>query len=177
MVRPRLPQHLPARRYGLIACGVVAAGTTATALYFFMRPDASTVAPTYDIVLPQRTSVEDLGGWRRVSPAGNDPVFAYDDMIDATSIRVSQQPIPTSFADNIPERVKQVAESFNATTVIDANGVKVYLGRSARGPQYAIFAKNTTLVLIKSQKTLSQAAWTKYINNLVDPKTEQTPTF
>ncbi len=177
MVRLRLPLHLPPKKYGLVICGVIAVGSTVTALYLFSRPGADTIAPTYDIVLPQRTSVEDLGGWRRVSPAGNDPVFAYDDTIDTTSIRVSQQPIPASFTDNVSERVKQVAEGFNATTTIDASGTTVYLGRSARGPQYAIFTKNTTLVLIKSQKTLSQAVWIKYINNLVDPKTEQTPTF
>lgn len=128
-------------------------------------------------MLPGRTPVEDLGGWQRVSPENSDPVFAYNDTLSSVAISVSQQPLPASFVGNVDAQVKQLAESYSATTVIDAAGTKVYIGRSARGPQSVIFAKNNTLVLIKSQKTIGQPEWVRYINNLVDPKSEQTPTF
>lgn len=146
-------------------------------LYIITRPRNNIVAPTYDVVLPQRTPISDLGGWQRVSPAGKDPVFAYKDTVENVAISVSQQPLPASFVGNVDAQVKQLAESYSASTVIDAGGTKVYIGRSARGPQSVIFAKNNTLVLIKSQKTISQAEWIRYINNLVDPKTEETPSF
>jgi hypothetical protein len=176
MRRPsfRLPTT---RRPLLIGCGILFVGGLVVVLYISTRPNGTTTAPTYDVVLPQRTPISDLGGWQRVSPEGKDPVFAYNDTVEEVAISVSQQPLPASFVGNVDAQVKQLAESYSASTVIDAGGTKVYIGRSARGPQSVIFAKNNTLVLIKSQKTISQAEWTKYINNLVDPKTEETPTF
>ena len=163
--------------YGLIAGGTLLTCGTIAVLYTTLRPKTNTVAPSYDIVLPQRTAITDLGGWQRVSPTNSDPVFAYNDTIDDIAINVSQQPLPASFIGNVPASVKQLADSYSATTVIEAGGTQVYIGRSARGPQSLIFAKNNTLVLIKSQKTIPQAEWVSYINNLVDPKTEDTPTF
>jgi hypothetical protein len=168
---------LPKNKTNLIASGALLAGGAVITLYVLSRPSTNTVAPSYDIVLPQRTSVDDLGGWQRVSPVESDPVFAYTDEIKEIAISVSQQPIPASFAGNVDARVKQLAESYSATTMIEAGGTSVYIGRSARGPQSVIFTKNNALVLIKSQKTISQDEWTRYINNLVDPKSEETPSF
>jgi len=144
-------------------------------MYFLSN--RTVVEPTYEVVLPQRTSIDTLGGWQRVSPEGSEPIFAYSDTIEDTTISVSQQPMPKSFVGNVAAEVKRLAESYSATTVIEAGGTDVYIGRSARGPQSVIFAKGNTLVLIKSQKTISQAEWVRYINNLVDPDSEQTPTF
>ena len=109
--------------------------------------------------------------------AASYPIFSYNDTVEDVAISVSQQPLPDSFKGNVSAQVKQLAESYSATTVIEAGGTDVYIGRSARGPQSLIFAKNDTLLLIKSQNTISQAEWIKYINNLVDPKSENTPTF
>lgn len=177
MVRLRFPAELPDKKIRLVILGVTALAATTSITYFVTRSHGSALAPTYDIVLPQRTTIETLGGWQRVSPAGSEPVFAYTDTVDSVAISVSQQPMPASFAGNVASHVKQLADSYSATTVVQAGGTDVYIGRSARGPQSVIFAKKDTLVLIKSQKTISQAEWIKYINNLVDPKTEQTPTF
>lgn len=177
MVRLRPLRRLPGGRYSRIASGVVIIGVAATTVYFFTRSAPNAARPTYDIVLPQRTTVESLGGWQRVSPEGSDPVFAYSDAIDDTDISVSQQPLPESFKGNVAAQVKQLADSYSATTVIEAGGTVAYIGRSARGPQSVIMAKNDTLILIKSEKTISKDDWIAYINNLVDPDTEQTPTF
>ena len=104
-------------------------------------------------------------------------MFSYNDTVEEVAISVSQQPLPASFVGNVAAEVKRLADSYSATTVIEAGGTDVYIGRSARGPQSVIFAKNDTLVLIKSQETISQDEWVVYINNLVNPETEQTPTF
>jgi predicted ATP-grasp superfamily ATP-dependent carboligase len=177
MKKIALSRLLPPSKPGIIAGSALLIGAAATIAYVSLRPKAAPPAPTYDVVLPQRTSVTDLGGWQRVSPEGKDPVFAYNDEIDSVRIIVSQQAIPSSFEGNVAAQVKQLADSYSATTVIEAGGTDVYIGRSARGPQSVIFAKNNTLVLIKSEKTISQSDWVRYINNLVDPKSEQLPTF
>ena len=176
MVQRRLAEKLTSgrRRLAIIIVFIVTMGTV---VYFFARPNPPELEPAYDIVLPQRTTIEDLGGWQRVSPVDSEPVFAYSDTIEDVAISVSQQPIPDSFVGNVAAQVKQLAESYSASTVIEAGGTTVYIGRSARGPQSVIFAKNNTLILIKSQKTISQDEWVTYINNLVDPDTEQIPTF
>ena len=178
MLQIRLNEgRLPTGRSRLIVIGVLIIIVTATSIYMFTRGGQSASEPEYAVVLPQRTSIDTLGGWQRVSPNGSDPIFSYNDTVEDVAISVSQQPLPDSFKGNVSAQVKQLAESYSATTVIEAGGTDVYIGRSARGPQSLIFAKNDTLLLIKSQNTISQAEWIKYINNLVDPKSENTPTF
>lgn len=173
-----LPSRLlPPSKTGLIVGGVILTGGAAMALYIANRPKTAPPAPTYDIVLPQRTPIEDLGGWRQSSPTTDSPAFAYKDEIESIEIIVSQQPIPEPFKGNVAAQVKQFAEGFGATTLLEANGSDAYIGRSASGPQWVIFTKSNTLVIIKSEKTISQADWVRYINSLVDPKTEQLPSF
>ncbi len=175
---PTLPPRLAHVNKPLLGlAGVVLIGGSAFVLYTLTRPKTNLAVPSYDVVLPQRTQINDLGGWQRVSPAGSDPIFAYKDTVEEVAISVSQQPLPAAFAGNVDASIKQLADSYSATTMIEAGGTKVYIGRSSRGPQSVIFAKNNTLVLIKSQQTISQAEWIRYINDLVDPNTEQVPTF
>lgn len=173
----RLAEKLPEGKGRLIIIGAIVIIALGSIIYVFTTSRKPALAPTYDVVLPQRTTIETLGGWQRVNPSGSDPVFAYSDTIDDTAISVSQQPLPASFVGNVDAKVKELADNYSATTVIEAGGTKAYIGRSAKGPQSIIFAKNNTLVLIKSQKAISQADWIQYINTLVDPKTEKTPTF
>lgn len=179
MVRRFPLSFTPTKKSGILIGGsTLLIGATVVAFYAYSKPHTNTVAPSYDIVLPQKTAIESLGGWQRVSPAGSpDPVFSYNDTINDVGISVSQQPLPASFVGNVAAQVKQLAESYSASTVIEAGGTLAYIGRSARGPQSVILAKNNVLILIKSQKTISQSDWIAYINNLVDPKTEQIPSF
>lgn len=123
-------------------------------------------APTYTALLPVQKSISDLGGWTRVSPPDKDPVFAYRDTIDGTAVTVSQQQLPASFKGDTANQVADIAKKFNATSQLDINGTTVYIGTSAKGPQSAIFAKRDLLILIKSQKTMSDAAWSTYITSL-----------
>src|SRR4051812_26486041 len=50
----------------------------------------------YQTILPEGKSISDFGGWTRVSPPKTDPVYAYTDEINSTSINVSEQPLPQS---------------------------------------------------------------------------------
>lgn len=121
---------------------------------------------TYQTILPQGKSISDLGGWQRVSPPEGDPVFAYVDSIDGVSVNVSQQPLPKSLKGDVDEWVTELAKKFNATTRIDADDTKVYVGTSAKGPQSAIFTKNGLLILIKSETKVEDKGWAAYARSL-----------
>lgn len=128
--------------------------------------DTAATTPTYETVTPKDKSIEDLGGWQRVSPANSNPVFAYSDKIGDISINVSQQPLPEPFKKNTDSHVADLAKKFSATTKLDAGSTKAYIGTSAKGPQSVIFSQKETLILIKSQKTIDNKAWIQYIASL-----------
>jgi hypothetical protein len=128
--------------------------------------NSSSETPKYRTVSPKGKSVEELGGWRRVSPPKGEPVFAYTDAINNIPINVSQQPLPEAFKTGTDTQVAELAKKFNATTKIDADGTTVYIGTSAKGPQSAILAKSDVLILIKSQQKVEDASWIEYIKSL-----------
>jgi len=132
------------------------------------QADQSTTkeSPGFQTVLPNNTSVDALGGWTRISPPENDPVFAYTDTINDVSITVSQQPAPSSFKNNLDTEVAEVAKKFNATSQLDAGSVKAYIGTSAKGPQSVIFVKNNLLILMKSVQKIDDSKWISYIKSL-----------
>lgn len=119
-----------------------------------------------ETIVPEGKSVEQLGGWKRVSPPTSDPVFAYTDTLDGIAITVSQQILPESFKTSTDSKVADLAEKFSATTKITAGKTTAYLGSSSKGPQSVIFTKDNVLILIKSQKKISDGSWAKYIESL-----------
>lgn len=118
----------------------------------------------FQTVLPSGKQIKDLGGWERISPLNTAPVYAFADTINDIVISVSQQPLP--FTSDADTQVAQLAAAYSATTTLSANGVKVYIGTSAKGPQSTIFSKNGLLILIKSQEKIQDSAWISYINSL-----------
>lgn len=126
----------------------------------------SNTTPSYKTVAPAGKSIEDLGGWQRVSPANSDPVFAYTDKIGDVSINVSQQPLPESFKKNTDTQVAELAKKYSATTKLDVGETKAFIGTSAKGPQSVIFSEKQLLILIKSQKNIDSKAWIQYITSL-----------
>ena len=143
-----------------------------TAYYFLTRdqPSPPAAAPLdkleYQTVVPKDKSIQQLGGWQRVSPPDGTPVFAYEDAIDGVRISVSQQPLPDNFIEGTDAQLDALAKSFGATDEIKATGIKVYLGTSAKGPQSAILIKNGLLILIKSEKKIDNQSWAKYAESL-----------
>ncbi len=126
----------------------------------------SSVTPDFSAVLPASTSIDELGGWQKMTPPNSTPIYVYSDSIDNVAITVSQQTLPESFKDNTDAKIAELAKAYNATTPINADDTKVFSGKSASGPQSIIFTKNNLLVLIKSRGVISNDAWASYIKAL-----------
>lgn len=150
-------------------------------IWIVSRPEEevkpTTTGPDYTTVLPEGKSVVTLGGWQRVSPPEGDPVYAYTDKIEGVSVTVSQQPMPDKFHRNTNSQVEKLAKGYNATEKIDADGTTVYVGTSAKGPQSVILTKDDLLILIKSQKKVSNDAWKNYVDSLTTATLPNIPSY
>lgn len=133
--------------------------------------------PGDKVILPENKTIEELGGWRRVSPPGNDPVFSYTDEIEGINVSVSQQPLPKSFKGDVPGKISELAKGYNATVKIEAGNTIAYIGTSAKGPQSVILTKNDLLILMKSEKQIADTAWADYIKKLYSPDFKNVPKF
>jgi hypothetical protein len=123
-------------------------------------------APNYKTLLPTGKSINDLGGWHRVSPPDKNPVFAYADVIGGINVTVSQQPLPDSFKADVDGSVSKLAVSYSAKDEIIAGDTKVFVGTSVKGPQSAITVKDDVLVLIKSATKIGDKQWSDYVLSL-----------
>lgn len=122
--------------------------------------------PDYNTVLPNGKTIQNLGGWGRVSPPDKDPVFAYIDHIGAITIQVSEQPLPKEFHEDTAEQIQVLAEQYAAKDQITAGGIIAYIGTSSKGPQSVIFTKSNLLILIKSTSKIDDELWKQYISSL-----------
>lgn len=123
-------------------------------------------APPFNAVLPAGQTIDNLGGWQKLTPPQGDPFFVFVDSISGVSINVSQQKLPKEFSVNPYQHIADLAKGYNANTQIKAGDTVAYIGSSANGPQSVIFTKNSLLVLIKSWSALSDGEWIAYIKNL-----------
>lgn len=167
---PTLRQRLLSKKFYISAAVVVlvAIGIWAYIAFTASAPaDYSKVTtPAYDTVLPENKTIESLGGWRRVNKPQSEPVFAYSDVIDTVAILVSQQPLPKSFHGDVDKQLAELANSFNATNKLSGDGIVMYVGTSAKGPQSTLLVKNNTLIMIKSEDKIKDAAWLTYATSL-----------
>lgn len=123
--------------------------------------------PDYATILPEGKTIEQLGGWTRVSPPDRNPVFAYIDTINGKTINISQQPLPTEFKEDTNSQIEQLASGYKATEKVTVGEVTVFIGTSAKGPQSVIFTKNNLLILIKSSVPLTEDEWAGYVKSLI----------
>jgi hypothetical protein len=122
--------------------------------------------PDYPTILPANKTIEQLGGWTRVSPPDRNPVFAYVDKIGNIQINVSQQPLPAGFEVESDGQIEQLAAGYKANEKITVGTTSVHIGTSVKGPQSVIFSKDKLLVLIKSSAKVSNNDWAGYVNSL-----------
>jgi len=156
----------------IASVAVVAIAIPVTAGIVISRQnDATNIAiekgeqPQFATVLPNGKSIDDLGGWIRISPTTSDPVFAYNDKIDGVAVNVSEQPLPKSFEANPDAQVAEITKG-GAYNEINGGNTKAYIGTSSQGPQSVVFSKKNLLILIKSQQKIDTKSWSKYIESL-----------
>ena len=137
-------------------------GTTAEVT----EADRKATVPYYETLLPAGKTIEQLGGWTRVSPPDRNAVFAFTDMIGNNRIVVSQQPLPLDFQEETESQVETLAKGYKATEKITVNGATVHIANSAKGPQTVLFTKSELLFLLRSSLPLSNDDWIGYINTL-----------
>jgi hypothetical protein len=134
------------------------------------KEDIASTKPEFNTLLPNGKSIDNLGGWKRVSPPGAAPAFAYSDKIGSVTIAVSQQTLPDEFKGNTSDRMTELAKGFNATEKLTTeNGTTIYLGSSAQGPQSAILAIDHLLILIKSTNKIDDKKWASYVDSMISP--------
>lgn len=122
--------------------------------------------PAYDTLLPEGKTIEQLGGWGRVSPPDKPPAYAFIDSFKGTQLSVSQQALPEAFKADVAGSVSKLAAQFSAKESVKVGDTPVYIGTSAKGPQSVMFVRDELLVLIKSSSKLANEDWQQYIANL-----------
>jgi hypothetical protein len=130
-------------------------------------PELTRGTPGYTTVLPAGKTIDQLGGWVRISPSNADPVYTYADTVNDVHVTVSEQPLPEKFKTNTTSQLAQLAQSFNANQKFTAaDNVQAYVATAESGEQSVILAKNGLLILIKSAASLSSNQWVAYISSL-----------
>lgn len=130
------------------------------------RADETSNLPNFDPLLPRGKTIENLGGWQKLTSPNGDAFYVFVDTVNGVSVNVSQQLLPGKFKGDVNNKMTEMARAYNANTKLDADGVRVYLGSSAKGPQSVLFTKNGVLILMKSWATIPDADWIAYIKSL-----------
>lgn len=123
--------------------------------------------PTFATQLPEGKSIDDLGGWGRVSPSTSDPVFAFADSIGGVRITVSEQQLPANFRADPVGKVTALAKQFNATDPLSVSqGAVAFMGVGMKGQQSVVMYEHDLLILARSDEKLSKVQWESYLDHL-----------
>ena len=103
----------------------------------------------------------------QVNPKGSATAYTYIDKVLDTEIRVTQQKVPESFNIERSQKLKELADSFQASSIIQIDGENIYHGYSEKGrTQSLVFVKKDLLILIASPLKLNDDVWVGYITAL-----------
>ncbi len=155
----------------LVVAGVIVAGVGVSTLIRSHNAQVHQTAkdgtsPAFKALLPANTTIDELGGWNKQVTPNNETYFVFIDTINATTIRLSQQELPTTMQKNTSTSIAELAKSYNANRTLTASDTKVFIGINTKGQQSVIFTKDNLLVLAVSEATIPDDAWTHYITNL-----------
>lgn len=122
--------------------------------------------PQFKTFLPEGKTIDELGGWHKLTPPNSSVVFVFLDKIDNVRIRVTQQTMPEDFLDDKNSQIEQLAKNFKADEKITVGDTAAYVGTNISGVQSVIFEKENTMILITSASKISNESWSKYIADL-----------
>lgn len=130
------------------------------------RADEVSNLPNFEPVLPTGKTIKDFGGWQKLTSPNGDAFYVFVDTINGVNVNVSQQILPGKFKGDENNKMIELARAYKANIKLDADGTRVYIGTSAKGPQSVLFTKKGVLVLMKSWSTIPDAEWVAYIKSL-----------
>jgi hypothetical protein len=121
--------------------------------------------PEFSIFKPPNNESTEV---KQISPPGNDPVYVFIDEVGGASVRVSQQQLPEAFKTEQASKLKELADSFQAGSIIQIDGNKIYHGYSDKngGVQSLVFIWSDRLFLVSADQKLSDETWVGYITSL-----------
>jgi hypothetical protein len=122
--------------------------------------------PDFKTVLPSGSSIDQLGGWTRVSPEQSAPVYAFNDKIGSVTVIVSQQALPDALRSDTSSKVKALASTYGPPERIMAGTTEVFISRSQSGPASVALTKSNLLIFIKTNDTISDTDLITYIKSL-----------
>lgn len=151
---------------GVIVGGVAIRSVVDTAEMKAHQTAADGTSPEFRAILPQNTTISELGGWNKQTSPGGETYYDFMDSINGVAIRVSQQKLPENFKQATDDSIAKLAKGYNANRSFDAIGTKVYIGINTKGQQSLIFTRDSLLVFIVSGQTVPDDAWKDYIAKL-----------
>lgn len=124
--------------------------------------------PTFKTFVPSGKTIDDYGGWTRVSPSSSEPVYAYNDSFGGTAVIVSQQKLPSSFKSDEKKHIQKLQsdESYTAQHIINIDDLTIYVGVSQKNYQSTIFVKQGILILITSYRSINDTMMAEYAQSL-----------
>lgn len=124
--------------------------------------------PELKLLVPAGKTIDQLGGWSKISLSSGDIFYQFADSIDQITIKVGQQKLPESYKDNTESKLLELAKSISANEKVLAGSTEFYIFTSPdkTHAQLITLVKNNLLISISSTAKVSNEAWINYINSL-----------
>lgn len=119
--------------------------------------------PDFKTITRDGKDVNDFGGWYVVSGQAANPVYAYPDNLAGNILTVSEQPESAKMKASPDAQLESVAHNkYVADRLLEADGMKIYIGTKKSGAQTGVFTKDGLLIAINTTKTLEDRYWIAY---------------
>lgn len=124
--------------------------------------------PELKLVVPSTKTIEQIGGWSKISLSSGDIFYQYADTIDTITIKVGQQKLPAQYQDDTENKLLDLAKSISANEKVMAGSTSFYIFTSPdkNHAQLITLVKNNLLISISSNAKIANESWINYINSL-----------
>lgn len=129
----------------------------------------STEAPEFKSYTPSSKQIEDLGGWRKLTPPNKNskPAYVFLDSLSGVNFRVTQQEIPASIRNDPQKGLGEISQAQTGTRPVPMeDGSTLYISTTDNGSQSMLVIKGEVLISITSSGILSDDQWKQYITEL-----------
>lgn len=169
----KLPKlHLPWLRVSKWALVIVVMATVVVGtpqLLRYRAQNAKQAALSQKKATPSYAPLKPSAEGGTVAGAGYDgkrQMYKYDDVYNGVTMTISQQPLPDNLRSN-PKEIQKVAESIGAKEKVATTNGDAYISTDDKtATQRVVVAHRQLLVFIQSSKSMTNAEWVSYIQQL-----------